>query len=188
MLIRRVHGLVFSELMFILLIISALAMVIFVGKLSLDEARRTESTKETAVGLLRWFNDLASDSSKVSAALQEKCKPADPVTGSAPKTEGAVTETTWAACRDALLAKGGPLHEVKNPFKSEYSVFSEKCQRGNQATRGTIVVEESLKVAPGQPAAFAPIPLARALEKDLGIRFTICDKGSFVIKIGESKL
>ena len=90
MLIRRVHGLVFSELMFILLIISALAMVIFVGKLSLDEARRTESTKETAVGLLRWFNDLASDSSKVSAALQEKCKPADPVTGSAPKTEGAV--------------------------------------------------------------------------------------------------
>ena len=87
MLIRRVHGLVFSELMFILLIISALAMVIFVGKLSLDEARRTESTKETAVGLLRWFNDLASDSSKISAVLRKKYTPADAVTGSAPKTE-----------------------------------------------------------------------------------------------------
>jgi hypothetical protein len=71
MLIRRAHGLVFSELLFILLIISACVMVAFVSKLTLDEARRTESAKETAVKSMRWFNDLASDSSKVSAVLQE---------------------------------------------------------------------------------------------------------------------
>ncbi len=53
MLIRRSHGLVFSELLLILLILSAVVMVVFVSKLPLDEARRTESAKETTVKLTR---------------------------------------------------------------------------------------------------------------------------------------
>jgi len=62
-------------------------MAVFVSKLNLDEARRTESAKKPAVKSTRWFNDLASDSSKISAVLREKYTPADAVTGSAPKTE-----------------------------------------------------------------------------------------------------
>jgi len=186
--IRRNQGLVLSEVMFILLLISALIMVAFVGRLAMEEAKRTELAKETAIELLKWFDELASDSSKIPAALQEKCKPVEPAEGAAAKTGPAVTDKTWAGCRDALLAEGGPLHGLTNPFEPEYLIFSEKCDRGNRATRGTVVVEESLKVAPGQPAAFAPIAHARVLEKDLGIRLAICDKGSFVIKIGESKL
>jgi len=186
--IRRNQGLVLSEVMFILLLISAMVMVVFVGRLSLDEAKRTEAAKATAVTLLKWFDELGSEASKVPAALQEKCRPAEPAEDAAAKTEVKVAARTWVECRDALLAEGGPLHEEKNPFEPEYSVFSEKCDRGNRGTRGGIVVEESLKVAPGQPAAFAPIAHGRVLEKDLGIRIAICDKGSFVIKIGESKL
>ncbi len=186
--IRRNQGLVLSEVMFILLLISAMVLVVVVGRLSLDEAQRSEVAKGTAITLLKWFDELGSDASKVPAALQEKCRPAEPAEDAAAKTEVKVAARTWAECRDALLAEGGPLHEAKNPFEPDYSVFSEKCDRSNRATRGTVVVEESLKVAPGQPAAFAPIAHARVLEKDLGIRIAICDKGSFVIKIGESKL
>ena len=160
-------------------LLGSLAMVGVLGRMSLAEARKTDSSKDRAVALLQWFDDLAADPAKVDLAQRDKCKPDDVANGSG---------KTWLACRNALLAEGGPLHGVVNPFDSEYSVFGDKCDRKNTATRGIIVVEESLKVMPGQPAAFGPMPPTRPLEKDLGFRVTVCDKGSFPIKVGESKL
>lgn len=182
--IQRERGLVLSELMFIVLLVSAMVLVVFVGRLSLDEARRTEAAKEAGVLLLKALDELSAESAAPPAAVRDRCKPGE---AAAPK-EGEPAEKTWTACREALTAAGGPLHEFKNPFEQDYAVFAEKCDRNNRTTRGAIVVEELLKGAPGQPATYAPIAASRALEKDLGIRIAVCDKGSFVIKIGESKL
>jgi hypothetical protein len=161
-----------------------MVLVFFVGRLSLEEARRTETVKQSAIDLLKWFDDFSEDSSKVSAELVANCKPVEVNAGNAEKPAG----KTWQGCREALVAEGGPLHGVLNPFDAQAPVFNEKCDRGQLTTRGAIVVDESLKVPPGQPAAFAPMPLNRILEKDLAFRVLVCDKGSFAIKIGESKL
>ena len=177
--IRRMHGLALSELMFIVCLLGALALVGVLGWMSLADARKTERSKDRAVALLQWFDDLAAGPAKVDLAQRDKCTPDEVANGSG---------KTWLACRNALLAEGGPLHGIVNPFDSEYAVFGDKCERKNTATRGIIVVQESLKVPPGQPAAFAPMPPTRPLEKDLGFRVIVCDKGSFPIKVGESKL
>lgn len=176
---RRMRGLALSELAFIMCLLGALALVGALGWMSLTEERRTDRAKGRAVALLQWFDDLAADPAKVDLAQRDQCTPDKVANGS---------EKTWLACRNALLAEGGPLHGFVNPFDSEYPVFGDKCERKNTATRGIIVVQESLKVPPGQPAAFAPMPPTRPLEKDLGFRVIVCDKGSFPIKVGESKL
>lgn len=176
---RRMRGLALSELAFIMCLLGALALVGALGWMSLAEERRTDRAKGRAVALLQWFDDLAADPAKVDLAQRDQCTPDKVANGS---------EKTWLSCRNALLAEGGPLHGFVNPFDSEYPVFGDKCERKNTATRGIIVVQESLKVPPGQPAAFAPMPPTRPLEKDLGFRVIVCDKGSFPIKVGESKL
>ncbi len=176
---RRMRGLALSELAFIMCLLGALALVGALGWMSLAEERRTDRAKGRAVALLQWFDDLAADPAKVDLAQRDQCTPDKVANGS---------EKTWLSCRNALLAEGGPLHGFVNPFDSEYPVFGDKCERKNTATRGIIVVQESLKVPPGQPAAFAPMPPTRPLEKDLGFRVIVCDKGSFPIKVGESRL
>ncbi len=176
---RRMRGLALSELAFIMCLLGALALVGALGWMSLTEERRTDRAKGRAVALLQWFDDLAADPAKVDLAQRDQCTPDKVANGS---------EKTWLSCRNALLAEGGPLHGFVNPFDSEYPVFGDKCERKNTATRGIIVVQESLKVPPGQPAAFAPMPPTRPLEKDLGFRVIVCDKGSFPIKVGESRL
>ena len=176
---RRMRGLALSELAFIMCLLGALALVGALGWMSLTEERRTDRAKGRAVALLQWFDDLAADPAKVDLAQRDQCTPDKVANGS---------EKTWLSCRNALLTEGGPLHGFVNPFDSEYPVFGDKCERKNTATRGIIVVQESLKGPPGQPAAFAPMPPTRPLEKDLGFRVIVCDKGSFPIKVGESKL
>ena len=176
---RRMRGLALSELAFIMCLLGALALVGALGWMSLAEERRTDRAKGRAVALLQWFDDLAADPAKVDLAQRDQCTPDKVANGS---------EKTWLSCRNALLAEGGPLHGFVNPFDSEYPVFGDKCERKNTATRGIIVIQESLKVPPGQPAAFGLMAPTRALEKDLGFRVIVCDKGSFPIKVGESKL
>ena len=176
---RRMRGLALSELAFIMCLLGALALVGALGWMSLTEERRTDRAKGRAVALLQWFDDLAADPAKVDLAQRDQCTPDKVANGS---------EKTWLSCRNALLAEGGPLHGFVNPFDSEYPVFGDKCERKNTATRGIIVVQESLKVPPGQPAAFGPMSPTRPLEKDLGFRVIVCDEGSFPIKVGESKL
>ena len=181
---RKICGFASSEWTFIGLLIGAMVLVVYVGRFSLVEARRTEEVKQNAVVLLKWFDDLNTDSSAVSAELVSRCKPASVMAGNTEKN----TEKTWQGCRDALSAEGGPLHGVLNPFDAQAPVFNEKCDRSQLVTRGAIVVDEALKMPPGQSAVFVPMALNRTLEKDLSFRVVVCDKGSFAIKIGESKL
>jgi hypothetical protein len=181
---HQVAGIALSEFLFILTLVGALVLVGFLGRISMQEARRTEAAKEQAVKFVQWFESLSANAGEIPSAIKEQCKTAEPGDKGAPAAGGA----TWQTCRDALALEGGPLHGYVNPFSAEYAVFNEKCDRKNIATRGAIVVEEALKVPPGQAAVFAAMQDARQLEKELAFRVTICDKGSFPIKIGEAKL
>lgn len=181
---RQSAGIAISEFLFILTFVGALVLVGFLGRISMQEARRTEAAKEQAVKMLQWFESLSTNAGEISSAIKDPCKAGE----SAEKGAVASGAATWQSCREALALEGGPLHGYVNPFSDEYAVFNEKCDRKNIATRGAIVVEEALKVPSGQPAAFAPMQDGRPLEKELAFRVTICDKGSFPIKIGEAKL
>ncbi len=181
---RHFAGIALSEFLFILTLTGALVLVGFLGRISMQEARRTEAAKEQAVKMVQWFESLSANASEITAAIKDQCGVAEPVE----KTASTSVAKTWQTCREALALEGGPLYGYVNPFGEENPLFNEKCDRKNISTRGAIIVEESLKVPPGQPAAFAPMQDGRLLEKDLAFRVTICDKGSFPIKIGEAKL
>jgi len=181
---RHFAGIALSEFLFILTLTGALVLVGFLGRISMQEARRTEAAKEQAVKMVQWFESLSANSEDIPPSLKEQCVAVDP----SDKSGSGKSASTWQSCRNALAMEGGPLHGYTNPFSENNAVFNEKCDRKDLATRGGIVVEESLKVPPGQPAVFAPIQDGRSLEKDLTLRVTICDKGSFPIKIGETKL
>lgn len=177
-------GLALSEFLFILMLVAALGLVGFLGRISLQEARRTDAAKEQAVKMLRWLDSLSANSNDIAPALKAHCVAGQPEDQSAAVKTG----SAWQTCRDALALEGGPLHGYINPFSAEFPVFSEKCDRKNIATRGAIIVEESLKVPPGQTAKFVPMQAGRLLENGLAVRVTICDKGSYPIKIGEANL
>lgn len=181
---RHFSGIALSEFLFVVTLIGALVLVGFLGGISVQEARRTDAAKERAVKMVQWFESLSANASETTAAIKDQCGVAEPVE----KTASTSVAKTWQACREALALEGGPLYGYVNPFGEENPLFSEKCDRKNISTRGAIIVEESLKVPPGLPAAFAPIQDGRLLERGLAFRVTICDKGSYPIKIGEAKL
>ena len=101
-----------------------------------------------------------------------------------------VPAPTWGKCRQALLAKGGPLAEAKNPFNPKESVLGTKCERDKPLTRGQVVVEKGTSPPAGISGSvtYGAIEDSEPMVKGLMLKILVCDKGSYPIKVAEVKL
>ena len=172
----RIRGLAQGELLFLIFLISAVVFVIFLGSLSYAEAKRTETAKAHAQLVVRVFEALAAGES-IPTPLQQACRLEEPRGGS-----------TWSGCRAALIADGGSLSGLRNPFDDRQPLFSRQCDRANPATRGAVVVEKGQAPITGAPTVYSPIEDSEPLVRGLMLRIIACDKGSFSTRVKELKL
>ena len=162
-----------GDAFFVFLAIVITIMVVQLGYETLHEGLNTEATKSRGEAMVSWFNGHA----------QQHAGGDEPLAG----CDG--DGSTWASCRDALVADGGPFAGIRNIANPEGKVFSASCDRTDASTHGSIILEKgSPKPPDGASLIYAPLADDEALDKGpLDLRLSICGRGFSVIHIGEFK-
>ena len=141
-------------------------------------------------------SESASAPAAVAAAASESAASAAPAAVAAHTAVAAAVSpasgpaSTWAQCKQALTAPGGPLADAQNTFNAKEPVLGVKCERDKPATRGQVVVEKGTSPPPGFPGSvtYAAIEDPEPIVKGLMLKILVCDKGSYPIKVAEVKL
>ena len=92
---------------------------------------------------------------------------------------------TWAACRDAMFAVGGPLAETKNNFSTNNLVISPACDRNDLHTLGSFIFEKGTPKPDGSGFAYSPIADDVKLDQAVPMRLSACDRGFVAEHVSE---
>ncbi len=162
-----------GDAFFVLIAILVTLLVVKVGYETLHEGLNTEATKARGEAMVTWFSTHAPAHAGDGEAL--------------PGCDG--EGTTWAGCRDALVADGGPFPGITNIAKADNKLFSSSCDRTDGSTLGAIMLEKgSPKPPDGASLAYAPLPDDEPFDKGtLDLRISVCGRGFSVIHVGEFK-
>jgi hypothetical protein len=162
----------FWDTLFLLLLICITSSVIGLGVLAYEEGHKTETTKHHGEA---WGEFMSANSAKRSAPDYE-------IEACAAK-EG----NTWGDCYQALVAPGGPLDDLENPFTLTPQKWVPQCDPNDRSLRGALVMDKLVATPPGSavPVVASPLEEGESIEKKLQIRVTVCDKFSSPIVIGE---
>jgi hypothetical protein len=164
-----------GDAVFVIIAILVTLLVAKLGYETLHEGLNTEATKSRGEAMVAWFNS--------HAAVH-----AGEANGEAlPGCDGA--GATWASCRDALVANGGPFAGIKNIIKADNKVFAASCDRTDDGTSGAIMLDKgSPKPPDGASLMYAPLTDDEVFDKGpYNLRISICGRGYAVIHIGEFK-
>jgi hypothetical protein len=93
---------------------------------------------------------------------------------------------TWGACIEHIFALA-EFKEFKNPFFDEVPKFVAACVPTDASLTGAFVIEKLVATAPGSSVPYIASQLVDtdAIEAKMQLRISICDKGSYAIKIAE---
>jgi len=204
------HGFTFQDFIFVILVLSALVVVTFLGHEAYLDAMKTEITKKNGEDLSAWMTESGSLRFKKDydvAACAGGKPPASPakvetVAVAATPVEGESTPQvqveeanaapeppqpgTWGACF-AYLMNETAFKDMINPFTNEPPQFIAACNPADHSLAGQIVLE---KLTPTPPGSAVPIINSQLVDTDpidqkIQVRLSVCDKGAYAIKISE---
>jgi hypothetical protein len=92
---------------------------------------------------------------------------------------------TWAACRDAMFAAGGPLAETKNNFSTNNLLISPACDRNDLHTLGSFIFEKGTPKPDGSGFTYSAIADDEKLDQALPMRLSACDRGFVAEHVSE---
>jgi hypothetical protein len=92
----------FSDWVFILIVIGAMALVAYLGEIAFEHAQQTEKSKRNGEALAAWFSDASTQRFAPDYAVKPCAGGGDPKT------------STWAACLAHLQAN--EFKDMKNPL------------------------------------------------------------------------
>ncbi len=166
------------DIIFLLSMVVLMVLVAFVGRLTFQEGLKTETTKSQAEALAAWMKEASGRRSDA------EFQPA----GCAVKAADSTEAPSWEECARALFASGGPLASARNAFSGEQVGFVERCNPSDLATAGQIVIEKVSATPPGSavPIVVGPMSEGERIGQKLTIRITVCDKGGYAIRVGET--
>ena len=207
--------LVTGDYVFIGLMFTVLASVIWIGILSFEHAMKTEESKRNGEELVAWMTDagtkrfaadfeLAECAGGVKPAAHEHtAAPATPEpldesalgmaqehSAKAAETEKekppAPTASTWGACMEKMFTLP-EFEKMRNPFTNERPRFVPACVPSDSTLPGAIAIEKLVATPVGSSVPFVNSPLAEtdAIGEKMQLRLAICDKGAYAVKIAE---
>ncbi len=93
---------------------------------------------------------------------------------------------TWGACFEYLMTKS-ELKDMINPFTNEAPAFVAACIPSDGNLPGNIVIEKLIPTPPGSavPVINSQLINSDPIDQKLQLRISVCDKGSYAIKIAE---
>ena len=184
---------------FIALIVVVLIAVTLLGVHSVRVALKTEGTKRNGEQWAAWFTKAsetrfapdyaiaacAGGAKPVAApaAAGEEAKPADtPAADAAP----APAAGTWGACL-AHLTSATEFKDMVNPFTGKAPNFRPACDPADRSLVGSIVIEKSTANPPGSAVATVTSQLVDAdlIAEKMALKISVCDKGSYAVKVAE---
>ena len=186
---------------FMALIVVVLIAVTLLGVHSVRVALKTEGTKRNGEQWAAWFTKASETrfapdyaiaacaggakpvAAPAAAAAGEEAKPAD-----APAADAAAAPAvgTWGACL-AHLTGAGEFKDMVNPFTGKAPNFIPACDPADRSLVGSIVLEKSTANPPGSAVATVTSQLVDAdlIAEKLALKISVCDKGSYAVKVAE---
>jgi len=186
---------------FMALIVVVLIAVALLGVHSVRVALKTEGTKRNGEQWAAWFTKAsetrfapdyaiaacAGGAKPVAApaAAGEEAKPADTPAADAAAAP-APAAGTWGACL-AHLTGAGEFKDMVNPFTGKAPNFIPACDPADRSLVGSIVLEKSTANPPGSAVATVTSQLVDAdlIAEKLALKISVCDKGSYAVKVAE---
>ena len=167
---------------FLMALALALLAVVWCGRFSFKEGMLLEVTKANGEMVAAWATELADRKSQPMTLAS--------CASLAAESLALQSEPDWGRCRQALLAEGGPLAQLSNPFNPLNPVLGQRCEKKNPNARGVVTLEKGTPSLPGMPASVSWQPLAdeEALVRGMLLRVQACDAGGYALKIAEIKL
>jgi hypothetical protein len=158
-----------ADKLFMLFLVLVLLAVAAIGRIMYKEGLKNEISKQNTADTVKWLGQAGSHRFD-SGFEPAQCAGSDANAGN-----------TWADCLHRLLADGGPLAGLRNPFTQKTPVFVPRCEPGRAALAGALVIE---KLTPGQPGAaqaFYASPLGGddPIHKKIQLRLSTCDHGGY---------
>jgi hypothetical protein len=188
----------YSFIIFILLVLVAVTMLGVIGQ---REAMKTEGSKRNGEQWATWFakaseTRFAPDyamaacaggakpaAAPVAAPTAEEGKPTDPA---AAEAAPAPAPGTWGACL-AHLMSATEFKDMVNPFTGAAPNFIPACNPADHSLVGSIVIEKSTANPPGSavPSITSQLVDADSIAEKLALKVSVCDKGSYAVKVAE---
>ena len=161
------------DLIFVVIALIVAVMVIRLGYKTWADGMNTEQTKAQGEEIAAWMTEQGAKRAESASTGIPACD----------RGEG-----TWLACRDALVAKDGPMSKLRNQFDTKNLLFSAACDRAQLNTHGAIMIEKGLPKPPdGASLIYSPIADDEPLADPLSLRISICGRGFSTIHIAEFK-
>lgn len=179
---------------FFIVLVAALTGVALSARVAWREASLMEQAKAQAQTLHRWALSVASDPDSTEPVPPTICAAAPGEPGkesdAAAASPAEAAALTWGQCKAQWLEAGGLLAGAQNPFGAALPLMRPRCERGNFAGRGGLVIEKGVPSPPGFPptVSWEPMPDSERMAKGLLIRFSACDAAGYAIHVGEAKL
>ena len=186
---------------FIALIVVVLIAVSILGAMSHREASKTEGTKRNGEQWVAWFTKASETrfapdyaipacaggakpaAAPAAAPAGEEAKPAD-----APAADAAAAPAagTWGACL-AHLTSATEFKDMVNPFTGKAPNFIPACDPADRSHVGSIVIEKTTANPPGSavPTVTSQLVDADLIAEKLALKLSVCDKGSYAVKVAE---
>ena len=163
----------FADWIFIAVLVGAIALVAYLGKIAFEQAQQTETSKRNAEGLVTWL-------SKASA---ERFNPDYPVKACA--GGGDAKTSNWGACLEHLLTND--FKSMQNAFNGKPPAFIEACNPSDKSLKGEIVLLKNTATAPGSAVASISSQLVAedSIDQKLQLSIAICDKGAYLVKVSD---
>lgn len=160
----------------VIFLVVAVTVAISVATLGFDtwkNGQHTETTKSHGEHLLMWMSQQAELREVGKATRITACDRGN---------------TSWAECRDALIAENGPFAGMHNAFQSRDPIFSSQCDRSQLNSQGSVLVQKGIPKPPdGSSLAYSPLPDDEPMSEPLALRISVCGRGFSIIHIGELK-
>jgi hypothetical protein len=162
-----------TDLIFVLVAIVVAILVIRLGYMTWSDGSRTETTKANGEMVAAWMTEQGLKRESGKETDVPACN------------RGA---STWAQCREALVAAGAPFASLQNAFESKNLLFADACDRNRLETHGSIIIEKGTPKPPdGSSLGYAPITDEEPLAEPLALRVSICGRAFAVNHIAEFK-
>lgn len=175
-------SLTLADWVFLILVGLAIYVVVLLGHEAYKEGMKTEVTKRNGEFLVKWLTETGAQ--RFNSDFENKA-----CAGGQAPTEGKADEPklgTWGPCLEHLKTQTD-FKQMVNPFFGEAPQFIPACVPSDASLTGMIVIEKSIPTPPGSavPVITSQLVETDPIDQKLQLRVSVCDKGSYAIKIAE---
>ena len=181
-------GLTRVDAIFLVFLGLVVIAVCWVGRIAYMEGKKTEISKQNGEAWITWFSKADTERFAPGYEPAACAGAATDSTAAAPGMAPQNSANTWAACLEVLTRGEGALAAVRNPFFEAPPVFAAKCDTANRTLTGALVLEKILPTPPGSAVTTVTSQLIGSdpIGQKFQIRVTVCDKGVYPVRVGET--